>query len=340
MLLLALIGTSLAGELPPCQEPAVGLLRYTVDGLRAFQALESPDAFAFWLDCEEPDFAMPTAVHESVHLLSGRVGDGRYAFYVLGGKQVFVPVAESPPRKVVVGLLRPEERDGYVDVYLSGPSGDQGLELLLDELNAYVYGLSVRTSLAEAGRLGNRRVTGRDGVAHFQLYLGLYLKHLRVTEPERHAALGKTHGDAVSRIWKLAERELKRSEAYPGLGIDDRWYLARAWDEALLEELDRFVGARVWSSSMQKRYTTDPPAGPTPPPRGQARRSDQRQVRASVHVGEDVYEYQETSVPGSVVLSRNGERLDVRTWEQLQALGLPEVVQKALSEARKPLTAP
>ncbi len=315
-MLIALLGLSLAQV--PCLDDAIALLKHDPNGLAVLEAHGDREGFGYWLDCGSVDYDVSSAVHETVHLLSHAESQGDYSWYLVGGERITVPWSKSPPRSNVVRDLRKDERDSYVDTYLTGASGEQGLELLLDELNAYTHGLITEIALAPRHEGENRRTAARDGVAHFQLYLVIYLAQLRADHPKRHAKLAETLGPVTAALWKQSEKALRASLPYDSLGIDDRWYLHRAWKPAMLEELDHFTGGRTWSSSLRKRLTANPPKGPTPPSslKGETteRTQQQRQARATMTIGADAYIYEELWPSGVLKLTVNGERQPVKTW--------------------------
>lgn len=318
---------AMAAEEKPCLKKAVALLRVDPNGFAVYKASE-PSGFSFWLDCDEMNYDVSSAVHESVHILSQAPDPGRYRFLLVGGDAIEVPWSRSPPRSSVVERLRRDERDSYVETYLTGPSGEQGLEVVLDELNAYTHGLVTEVALASRNEGTGRRTGARDGVAHFQLYLTLYLQVLGATDPALYNELSATHGQAVATLWKQAERAMTDSLPYRSLGIDDRWYLFRAYHPDQLAELDKFVGKRSWSTSLQNMFLTAAPKGPTPPTQrngASQRKRQQKQVRATVSVGEQTYAFEETWPDGGVTLVVDGQAVsEIDSWEDLIASDVPK----------------
>lgn len=309
-------------EEKPCLKHAVALLRADPNGFAVYRASDR-QSFAFWLDCDELDFDVSSAVHESVHILSQAPTTDRYRFLLVGGDEIEVPWSKSPPRSNVVKRLRKDERDGYVETYLTGTSGQQGIEVVMDELNAYTHGLVTEVALAPRKEATGRRSGARDGVAHFLLYLTLYLEVLQHEDPQLYTELSGTHGQAVATLWKQAEKALGDSLPYRSLGIDDRWYLFRAYHPDQLEQLDKFVGKRTWSTSLQNVFLTKAPKGPSPPDEGQ-KRQQQKQVRATVTVGGTTYSFEEVWPSGEVTLVAGETRMEsVKSWEDLVASDVP-----------------
>ena len=330
-LALLLVATpAFAVEAKPCLKEAVALLRADANGMSVFRASE-PEQFSFWLDCDGMDYDVSSAVHESVHLLSQAEDTSRYRYLLVGGDTIEVPWTHSPDRSKIVRQLRKDEKDGYVETYLTGSSGQQGLELVMDELNAYTHGLVTEVALAPRNEGTGRRTGARDGVAHFQLYLSLYLRMLKHENPQMYREMSATHGQAVATLWKQAERALTDSLPFRSLGIDDRWYLFRAYHPDQLEQLDDFVGKRVWSTSLQNIFITGAPKGPNPPDKkdGDAteRRQQQKQVRATVSIGPVTYAFEELWPGGEVTLVVDGKaQAAIKNWDDLVASDVPREV--------------
>jgi hypothetical protein len=198
-----------------------------------------------WLVCDRgAPFDVDVAVHELVHLRGGVRGAQleRYALLLPDGRLAEIArPAGLFSRSEIVPLLRPEEVGQHVQVYLVGPSGAQDLMLLLDELNAYAW--SARTAAATASyEPAGTRTSGRDGVAVFQYWLTVYLALARDAHPETVAALASPELQGLIRdVWLGAEAALEASCPADSVGIDDGYYLSRAYAPEAVAVLTSFV---------------------------------------------------------------------------------------------------
>lgn len=194
----------------------------------------SPDVFASFLRCDGTDLGLRGAVHESVHAVSGPdPASDAYRLIAPGAEPVtFVPVATMPAARVS-GRLAKSERTSFHDAYLTGPSGDQPLRYLLDELNAYTWTLELARRLQPLRPLDNMRSSDRDGLAAMQWFVLLYLDELERRAPEEHAAVvaSDTHRAALVTLFDRATAHLAATCTEPALGIEDGYWLARVYGE-------------------------------------------------------------------------------------------------------------
>src|SRR3982751_3770856 len=66
-----LLGAPLAAAAADCRPTAIEQLRAAApEGFAIYQKIQEKKFFAGWISCGEPQFALPTAVHESVHYIT------------------------------------------------------------------------------------------------------------------------------------------------------------------------------------------------------------------------------------------------------------------------------
>jgi len=146
------------------------------------------------------------------------------------------------------GTSRPR-CDFYADTYLNGDptdgtfeSGDQGFNLLLEEVLQYSNSLAVGYAYADQ-RSAGRSVSDRDGMLTFLWYTERYLRMARLDYPAAYEHL--VNGDAgrwrqlILTIWGGAWLYLEATDSLPGLGIEDDMILPLVTNSELLSEIER-----------------------------------------------------------------------------------------------------
>jgi hypothetical protein len=129
--------------------------------------------------------------------------------------------------------------DMYDDVYLTGFSGTQGFNNLLDEYNAYVHSLA--SSYCTRDRLApGSSISSRDGILTMMYYVELYLKVGRLNHPADYADIlaDPEHVDLILTDWDRAEFWLGLTAGNPELGINDDLIATWTYDPANLMEID------------------------------------------------------------------------------------------------------
>lgn len=215
-------------------------------GYKVYQETK-PEFFNRWLDPGDKTYFLTTAVHESVHGISGSRSEASanygedwnsYYFYlpdhtyrkVDGAKKFFY-------RDKIGRYLTGSERDGYYDAYLTGDCGQQDLPVLLDEVNAYTF--DVYCGVYYINYQPDVWSSTRDGLATFMHYLQLYLYHARTVETAAYARL-KDDGEylsAIKALWENAEDALWKSAPYEQLGIEDKVKLKKVYSKEYLDEV-------------------------------------------------------------------------------------------------------
>src|SRR3954453_16478265 len=78
-----LLAAPLAAAAADCHPPAIERWRAAApEGFAIYQSIQDKKFFAGWITCGEPQFALPTAVHESVHYITAETD----AFPLTGGQ--------------------------------------------------------------------------------------------------------------------------------------------------------------------------------------------------------------------------------------------------------------
>ena len=131
--------------------------------------------------------------------------------------------------------------DSYAGIYLSGSSGNQGLNMLVEELVQYIHGLA--TAYAVDGDRGpkfrNSASSERDGVLTFLWYTQRYLRLARVNHPKTHAKLlaNSCWRGLLLDIWGQAWLYLTQTANKKSLGIDDEQLEPLVRNPELLSEI-------------------------------------------------------------------------------------------------------
>jgi hypothetical protein len=194
--------------------------------------------------------SLGTVVHECGHALDIGLGQWQRSIYVIDRETRFdCPVVG---RALARNRITDDVWDGRVDdamyrnVYLTGDPddmtmdpGDQGFDTLLEELLQYVNALALEWAMRD--RLGDARVSARDGVLAFLWYTMRYLHLARTEWPDVHAEIlaEPCVREALLTMWGRAWTYLDLSSGIRGLGLrDDRLY-PLATDPVLLAEIQR-----------------------------------------------------------------------------------------------------
>lgn len=140
--------------------------------------------------------------------------------------------------------------DNYADTYLDGDpddstfdGGDQGFNLLFEELVQYVNSLATGFAFSDVYMVGGRRVSERDGLLTFLWYTERYLRMARTDFPSAYEHL--SNGDsgrwrrAILTIWGRAWLYLEQTESAAHLGINDELLEGFVNDPDLLDEIQR-----------------------------------------------------------------------------------------------------
>lgn len=216
-------GAALAAEpAPACEAEALRALRAaSPNGESVYRQLGDRSFFRVWLDCEDAQFGLPTAVHESVHHLTADTD----AYPLVGGGTVARPPEDAalfaPSR-----LARRFRPGTLVEAYLKpgGATSATDFRYLLDELNAYTHDLDAALAL-EPLRDPEVRPAHRDGLAALMSFVALYVEAAEADTAARAALKRPRMRAAVTALWGQAERTMTASCPVPGIGVEDRGFL-------------------------------------------------------------------------------------------------------------------
>ncbi len=226
-------------QIKPCQDEVIKMLiNYDKIGYEVFKKMDVSDFF-FWIDCSLNDYNIPTAVHESVHMLSGWIKkDINYYYFLPDGSYAKVTTKDLFYRNEIGKYIKDKESDFYYDTYLTGDSGKQDILLLLDEVNAYTF--SVISGVHFSHTLDKYTFnTTRDGISTFMYYLELYLYHARTQVPNDYKKI-KYDDDylfLIKTLWENAEDSLIYSSSYKNLGINDIDILKKVYSKDNINEI-------------------------------------------------------------------------------------------------------
>ena len=239
-LLVALIEPAFAGSNGSCRTDALATLQaYSPDGFAIFRQTPRQEFFQSWIDCGASQYDLPTAVHESTHLIAAETD----AFPLVGGGTVRRPHAVSdffPPCEIADRF----ELDDFTSIYLSRGKASSSTDLLylLDELNAYSHDLEAAVDL-RALSSPDESVDHRDGLAAMMAFLSAYAERARASEPDTWRGLQRPEVVAtVSALWVRAEGVMARSCGIPNFGTSDRAYIGKVCTDGTRSALAQILG--------------------------------------------------------------------------------------------------
>ena len=226
--------TALSPVEPLVKAYAPGALRPAAEGLARlryptglpFLAVQDDKVLKAWFLHAPDTFAgvasrFDAAVHEGAHVWGSKRFDGVSQTYpVRDDLPIKAKLQKNFHWKEILGQHVDRPSDTYARIYLDGPSGAQGFNVLLDEYNAYAHSLASRYCTRDLLPDG-ARVSARDGVLTMMYYLETYLAIGRTTHPVDYAAILADPGTrkVILTVWDRAEFWLRKSAALPALGI-------------------------------------------------------------------------------------------------------------------------
>jgi hypothetical protein len=233
-------GAALAAR-TDCQPQAIrDLERLSPQGHAIYAALPDKRHFLRFLTCDDVVLGLATAVHESVHLLTG----DRDAYPLIDGTQIKRPpegLRFYAPREIAGKFDR---RDIYVQTYLrrGGASSADDFRFLLDELNAYTHDLHSAVQLASLRR-PDGEVGHRDGLAALMTFLMSYTDTAERSVPATWERLQRPETKRViETLWTQAEKVLASSCSLRGFGGEDRRHIAFLADRRNGSSLEHLIG--------------------------------------------------------------------------------------------------
>lgn len=225
-----------------CQPQAIrDLQRLSPRGHAIYLAMADKRQFLRFLTCDDVVLGLSTAVHESVHMLTGE----KDAYPLIEGGSIQRPsegLRFFAPRAVAKKF---DQRDIYVQNYLrhGGASSADDFRFLLDELNAYSHDVNSAVKLVPLRR-ADREVGHRDGLVALMSFVMGYVDAARQSVPTTWDGLQRPDAkELVQTLWTQAESALASSCGIPAFGREDRKYINFVCDrrngDALAELLGR-----------------------------------------------------------------------------------------------------
>lgn len=222
-----------------CKARVAGVLKAgSPNGYAIFQQVTDKAFFRTWLDCGDAQFGLPTAVHESVHLITGEID----AYPLVGGGEITRP----PEDKALFAPARIErlfQPSLFVSTYLHRGSATSAVDFryLLDELNAYTHDLDTAMALDHM-RNPDVQPSHRDGLAALMSFVALYVDAAESDPAARNALKRPEMAAAVSTLWDQAERTMLASCRIPDIGTEDREFLGKLCSAKPQAALGRLLG--------------------------------------------------------------------------------------------------
>ncbi len=128
--------------------------------------------------------------------------------------------------------------DSYGTTYLTGGSGEQGYNFVLEEAAQYVNSLA--TALAFREPYAGSRASERDGILTFLWYIERYLAIARNEYPEAYQLISENEcwRKATLTIWDRAWLYLDATKDMKELGLDDEAIVPLVNEPELLAEIE------------------------------------------------------------------------------------------------------
>ncbi|MDF2693412.1 MAG: hypothetical protein K0S65_1795, partial [Labilithrix sp.] len=128
--------------------------------------------------------------------------------------------------------------DSYAQTYLTGSSGAQGYNSVLEEATQYVNSLA--TALAFREQYAGSNASERDGILTFLWYIERYLAMAHADYPEAYKLISEDPcwRRATLSIWDRGWFYLHATKEVAGLGLDDASLEPLVNEPALLAEID------------------------------------------------------------------------------------------------------
>lgn len=228
--LACLVATAVFFALTPtpsaaCQQEAVNKLqRLHPPGFNVYINMRKKGDFLFWLECQDLQLDLATAVHESIHILTSE-----YDAYPLLNGQRLPRIADDPVYYPPSALQRYFDTSStYVETYIvpgTATSSEQ-FGFLLDEFNAYTHDLNAAIALQPLARPG-QYASHRDGLAALMSFVFSYVEEARRAYPQTWQQLQTRQlRSTVKTLWEQAEQVMANSCLVPNFGEETPKFLS------------------------------------------------------------------------------------------------------------------
>jgi len=179
------------------------------------------------------------AVHEGGHIWDITMARTEWPYRLRDDLVIRARRLQNFNRSEILTLHADPAMDSYDEVYLTGRSGAQGFNTLLDEYVQYTHSLASRYCTRDALRAGTR-ISARDGILTMMYYVELYLKIARTQHPDDYAEIvgDPGHLQLIRTVWARAEFWLGRTASLPQLGLRDATIRTWVYDPANLMEIE------------------------------------------------------------------------------------------------------
>jgi hypothetical protein len=246
---LSFAGLALIAGLSPvvaaadCRPAAIERLRAAApESFAIYQQIKDKKFFAGWIICSEPQFALATAVHESVHYITAETD----AFPLIHGGQLKRPheVSAFFAPSLIAGKFKPND---FVTTYLRPGSASSAGDFLylLDELNAYTHDLNaaVKLSRPQPADESGDTIDHRDGLAALMAFVALYVERAEGSEPATWRGLTAPRvAKTISALWGGAEAVMVSSCGIPNFGTEDKTLIRQFCQAGPRSALQKIIG--------------------------------------------------------------------------------------------------
>jgi hypothetical protein len=223
-----------------CRKTAVENLHASPDGYAVYQQIADKKFFLNWITCDDGQFSLPTAVHESVHYVTAEED----AFPLVDGGEIKRPheVSNFFAPSAILGKFK--ANNDFVATYLKPGRATSSSDFLylLDELNAYTHDLNAATDLKKLRRK-DEYVDNRDGLAALMAFVALYVEKAEASEPATWSGLRKPEvAKTVTELWGRAEKVMSASCGIPHFGTFDETFIRQYCEPAAQSSLQTIIG--------------------------------------------------------------------------------------------------
>ena len=154
------------------------------------------------------------------------------------GDVIEVQQIAAYPRAEILKVHPAPQQDTYAPVYLTGPSGGQDIEMLVEEFVQYVHSLASAACAYDVP--ANITLSHRDGVLTMMWWIELYLQVGREQHPDAYQQIlaNRELVQVILRTWDRAEYWLARTRG-TRLGDADAALAQRVYATDTLAEIAR-----------------------------------------------------------------------------------------------------